>query len=115
MYIYGVGSDYYVFISVTFLDKESNEWKLEYWRNVSGILGLRGVEVFCNEFVIMIVLLVCVVGDEVVDVVLTCGFSFGVKESKLVLLFIIAGMILECPLTKICMIGAGDVKLSFFI
>ena len=46
--------------------------------------------------------------------VLMCGFSFGVKESKLVLSFIIAGMILECPLTKICMIGAGDVKLSFF-
>ena len=80
-----------------------------------GIFGLRGVEVFCNEFVIVIVSLVCVVGDEVVDMVLMCGFSFGIKESKLVLPFIVAGMILECPLTKICMIGTGDVKLSFFL
>ena len=63
MYIYGVGSVDYVFIWVTFLSREGNEWKSGYWRNVSGILGLRGVELFCNEFVIVIVLLVCVVGD----------------------------------------------------
>ena len=93
LYIYGVGSADYVFFWVTFLGREGNVWKLEYWRDVSGVLGLRRVEVICDEFVIMFILLVCVVCDEIVDMVLMCGFSFGVKKSKLVLPFIVVGMI----------------------
>ena len=68
----------------------------------------------CNEFVIVVVLLVCIVGDEVVNMMLVCGFSPGVKESKLVLPFVVVSLILECPLIEVCMIGADDVKLSFF-
>ena len=70
---------------------------------------------FYDEFVIVIVLLVCIVGYEIVNVVLVCGFSFGMKESELILPFIILGLVLLCPLTKICVIGASDVKLSFFL
>ena len=81
---------------------------------MSGILSLQSIEVFYNEFVIVTVLLVCIVGDEIVNIVLICGFFFGVKESKLILPFIVAGMVLECPLAKVCMIGVGDVKSSFF-
>ena len=61
---------------------------------MSGILGLRGIEVFYNEFIIVTVLLVCIVGDEIVNMVLMCGFSFGVKKSKLILPFIIADLVL---------------------
>ena len=98
VYIYGVGSANYVFIWITFLGGEGDKWKVEYWRNVSSILDLRRIEVFYNEFVIVIILLVCIVGDEIVNMVLMCGFSFGVKEGKLILPFILAGMVLECPL-----------------
>ena len=49
---------------------------------------------FYDEFVIVIVLLVCIVGDEIVNVVLVCGFSFGMKESELILPFIIVGLVL---------------------
>ena len=98
VYIYGVGCANYVFIWTTFLGGEGDEWKVEYWRNVPSILDLQGIEVFYNEFVIVIVLLVCIVGDEIVNMVLMCGFSFGVKEGKLILPFIVAGMVLECPL-----------------
>ena len=61
---------------------------------MSGILGLQGIEVFYNKFVIVAVLLVCIVDDEIVNVVLVCGFSFGMKESELILPFIIAGLVL---------------------
>ena len=94
IYIYGVGSAKYVFIWITFLDGEGDKWKMEYWGDVSGIFGLRGIEVFYNKFVVVTVLLVCIVGDEIVNVVLMCGFSFGVKESKLILPYIIAGLVL---------------------
>ena len=46
----------------------------------------------------MIVLLICIVDDEIVNMVLECGFSFEVKEFKLILPFIVAAMVLECPL-----------------
>ena len=98
VYIYGVGCANSIFIRITFLGGEGDEWELEYWRDVSSILDLRGIEVFYNEFVIVIVLLVCIVSDEIVNMVLMCGFSFGVKEFKLILPFIVAAMVLECPL-----------------
>ena len=98
VYIYGVGCANYVFIWITFLGGEGDEWEVEYWRDVSSILDLQGLEVFYNEFVILIVLLVYIVGDEIVNMVLMCGFSFGVKEGKLILPFIVAAMGLECPL-----------------
>ena len=98
VYVYSVGCVNYVFVWVTFLGGEGDEWKVEYWRDVSRVFNLRGIEVFFNELVIVIVLLVCIVGDEIVNMVLMCGSSFGVKEFKLILPFIVAGMVLECPL-----------------
>ena len=42
---------------------------MEYWENLSGILDLWKVKVFHNEFVIVVVLLVCIVGDKIVNMV----------------------------------------------
>ena len=66
---------------------------------MSGILDLWGIKVFHNEFVIVIVLLVCIVGDKTVNMVLVCGLSFRVKEDKLILPFVVASMVLGCPFT----------------
>ena len=65
---------------------------------MSGVFSLWGCEVFCNEVVVVVVLLICIICDEVVNVVLMCEFSFGVKEFKLILPFIVAAMVWECPL-----------------
>ena len=72
---------------------------MEYWRNVSSIPDLWGIKVFHNEFVIVIVLLVCIVGDKIVNMVLVCGLLFRVKEDKLILPFVVANMVLGCPFT----------------
>ena len=94
MYMDGVGGVEYIFIWIAFLGGEGDKWEIESGGNVSGIFGLRGIEVFYSEFVIVIVLLVCIVGYEIVNVVLVGGFSFGVKESELILPFIIVGLVL---------------------
>ena len=85
MYVYSVDCAIYVFIWITFLDGEGDEWEVEYWGDMSSVFSLWGCEVFCNEFVVVVVLLICIVCDEVVNVVLVSGFSFGVKEFKLIL------------------------------
>ena len=80
------------------MDGEGDDWEVEYWRDALSMLDLQGIEVFYNELVIVIVLLVCIVGNEIVNMVLMYHFSFGVKEFKLILPFIVAAMVLECPL-----------------
>ena len=77
---------------------EGDEWEVEYWGDISTVFSLWRCEVFCNEFLVVIVLLICIVCDEVVNVMLVCGFSFGMKEFKLILPFIVAVVVLECPL-----------------
>ena len=40
VYIYDIGCADYVFIWITFLGGKGDEWKVEYWRDVSSIIDL---------------------------------------------------------------------------